>query len=62
MNDENSSLSLATCLFFSRVTKGGKSFFLVHEKNVQKKEILLLSVRNHQNLHFNKHVCPSFVG
>ena len=38
----------------------GQSFFLV--KRGCSKGNLLLSVRNHQNLHFNKHVCPSFVG
>lgn len=37
MNDENSSLSLATCLFFSRVTKGGKSFLFGAREKCSKK-------------------------
>ena len=38
----------------------GQSFFLV--KSCSKGNLLIISGRNHQNLHFNKHVCPSFVG
>ena len=46
-------------LVFFFLAKGGQSFFLVKRCS---KGNLLLSVRNHLNLHFNKHVCPSFVG
>ena len=49
---------LSLVFFFLR-KGGGSPFFLVKSCS---KGNLLLSGRNHQNLHFNKHVCPSFVG